>query len=83
MADTISPERRSRNMSAIKSRDTNPEVYLRKLLYHLLSRIFGPAISTDGCRLIKLRQGSFAGSGEHVVRIDVDELCSRFRCGNT
>lgn len=34
MADTISPERRSRNMSAIKSRDTNPEVYLRKLLYH-------------------------------------------------
>lgn len=34
MADTISPERRSRNMSAIKSRDTMPEVYLRKLLYH-------------------------------------------------
>ena len=34
MADTISPERRSRNMSAIKSRDTKPEVYLRKLLYH-------------------------------------------------
>lgn len=34
MADTISPERRRRNMSAIKSRDTKPEVYLRKLLYH-------------------------------------------------
>lgn len=34
MADTISPERRSRNMSAIKSKDTKPEVYLRKLLYH-------------------------------------------------
>lgn len=34
MADTISSERRSRNMSAIKSKDTKPEVYLRKLLYH-------------------------------------------------
>lgn len=34
MADSISPERRSRNMSAIKSKDTKPEVYLRKLLYH-------------------------------------------------
>ena len=34
MADTISPERSSRNMSAIKSKDTKPEVYLRKLLYH-------------------------------------------------
>lgn len=34
MADTISPERRSQNMSAIKSKDTKPEVYLRKLLYH-------------------------------------------------
>lgn len=34
MADTISPERKSRNMSAIKSKDTKPEVYLRKLLYH-------------------------------------------------
>lgn len=33
MADTISPERRSRNMSAIKSKDTKPEIYLRKLLY--------------------------------------------------
>lgn len=34
MADTISPERRSRNMSSIKSKDTKPEIYLRKLLYH-------------------------------------------------
>ena len=32
MADTISPERRSRNMAS--SKDTKPEVYLRKLLYH-------------------------------------------------
>ena len=33
MADTLSPEERSRNMAAIKSRDTKPEVYLRKLLF--------------------------------------------------
>lgn len=34
MADTISPERRSKNMAAIRSKDTKPEVYLRKLLFH-------------------------------------------------
>lgn len=34
MSDTISPERRSLNMSAIKSRDTKPEIYLRKLLFN-------------------------------------------------
>ena len=33
MADTLSVEERSRNMSAIRSRDTKPEVYLRKLLF--------------------------------------------------
>lgn len=33
MADIVSPEQRSRNMSAICSRDTKPEVYLRKLLF--------------------------------------------------
>lgn len=33
MADTISPERRSQNMSAIRSKDTKPEIYLRKLLF--------------------------------------------------
>ena len=33
MADTLSPEERSRNMAAIKSRDAKPEVYLRKLLF--------------------------------------------------
>lgn len=32
--DIVSPEQRSRNMSAVRSRDTGPEVYLRKLLYH-------------------------------------------------
>ena len=33
MADIVSPERRSRNMSAIHSKDTKPEIYLRKLLF--------------------------------------------------
>ena len=33
MADTISLERRSQNMSAIRSKDTKPEIYLRKLLF--------------------------------------------------
>ena len=33
MADTVTPEMRSRNMSAIRSKDTKPEVYLRKLLF--------------------------------------------------
>ena len=33
MADIVSPERRSKNMSAIRSRDTKPEIYLRKLLF--------------------------------------------------
>ena len=33
MADTLTPEERSRNMAAIRSRDTKSEVYLRKLLF--------------------------------------------------
>lgn len=33
MADIVSPERRSENMSAIRSKDTKPEIYLRKLLF--------------------------------------------------
>ena len=33
MADIVSAEQRSRNMAAIRSRDTKPEVYLRKLLF--------------------------------------------------
>ena len=33
MADIKSPEDRSRNMRAIRSKDTKPEVYLRKLLF--------------------------------------------------
>lgn len=35
MADIISPEQRSKNMSAIRSKNTKPEVYLRKLLFAL------------------------------------------------
>lgn len=33
MADIKSSEERSRNMAAIRSKDTKPEVYLRKLLF--------------------------------------------------
>ena len=35
MTDTLTPEERSRNMSAIRSRDTGPEVWLRKCLFAL------------------------------------------------
>ena len=31
--DTHTPEQRSRNMAAIRSKDTKPELYLRKLLF--------------------------------------------------
>ncbi len=33
MADIVSPECRSKNMSAIRSKNTKPEIYLRKLLF--------------------------------------------------
>ena len=33
MADIVSPEQRSQNMAAIRSKDTKPEIYLRKLLF--------------------------------------------------
>ena len=33
MADKISPERRSKNMAAIRSQDTKPELVVRKLLH--------------------------------------------------
>lgn len=33
MADIVSQERRSKNMAAIRSKDTKPEIYLRKLLF--------------------------------------------------
>jgi len=33
MADTISPEARSRNMAAIRCKDTNPEEIVRKYLF--------------------------------------------------
>ena len=33
MAGIVSPEKRSQNMSAIRSKNTKPEVYLRKLLF--------------------------------------------------
>ena len=33
MADTISPDRRSKNMSAIHSKNTKPEIFIRKILF--------------------------------------------------
>lgn len=33
MADILSPEQRSRNMAAIRSKNTKPEIYFRKLLF--------------------------------------------------
>ena len=35
MADTIDPERRSRNMARIKGRDTKPELLLRSALHRM------------------------------------------------
>lgn len=34
MADVLTPEQRHRNMTAIKSANTKPELYLRKLLWN-------------------------------------------------
>lgn len=34
MADSLSPADRSKNMAAIKSKDTKPEVFVRKHLFH-------------------------------------------------
>lgn len=33
MADRLTPQERSKNMSAIKNRDTKPEIYFRKKLF--------------------------------------------------
>ena len=33
MADIVSTEQRSRNMAAIRSKDTKPEIFIRKLLF--------------------------------------------------
>ena len=33
MTDIVTPEQRSRNMAAIRSKDTKPEIYFRKLLF--------------------------------------------------
>ena len=35
MADILTPQERSRNMSAIKSKNTSPEMYFRKKLFAL------------------------------------------------
>ena len=35
MSDTLTPEERSRNMAAIHSKNTKPELYFRKLLFSM------------------------------------------------
>lgn len=35
MTDKLSPERRSRNMAAIKGKDTKPELFVRRLVHSL------------------------------------------------
>lgn len=35
MTDKLTPERRSRNMARIKSKDTSPELIVRKLVYSI------------------------------------------------
>ena len=47
MADIKSPEERSKNMAAINSRNTGPEVYLRKKLFSagLRYRLFSEKVS--------------------------------------
>jgi len=49
MADTISKEQRSKNMSAIRNKDTKPEIYLRKRLFALGLRYRKNATYIFGC----------------------------------
>lgn len=55
MADIVSKEQRSKNMSAIRSRDTKPEVYLRKLLF------------AEGCRY-RIAEKSVPGHPDIFLR---------------
>ncbi len=48
MADTKSPEERSKNMAKIRSRDTKPEEYIRKKLFSLGYRYRKNANSVPG-----------------------------------
>lgn len=56
MADIVSPEHRSRNMSAIRSKNTKPEIYLRKLLFAQGYRYRIAVKTVPGCPDIFLRR---------------------------
>ena len=59
MADIKSPEERSRNMSAIRSRNTKPELYLRKLLFAEGLRYRTNVKKLPGCPEVRSAVGSF------------------------
>ena len=66
MADVHTPARRSRNMSAIRGRDTKPEIKLRKILwaeglrYRCNSRLPGkPDIVFPAARIVIFVDGCF------------------------
>ena len=60
MADRLTPEERSRNMAAIRSRDTKPERYLRRLLFLRGYRFRKPVQRLPGKPDIFLRKYSTA-----------------------
>lgn len=49
MADIVSREQRSKNMSAIRSKDTKPEIYIRHLLFSHGYRYRKNCSSITGC----------------------------------
>lgn len=65
MADIKSPDARSKNMSEIRSKDTNPEVYLRKKLFHPGSLLIDTHSNQE-----TLGANPLIFAGFHVDRID-------------
>ena len=56
MADIVSPEQRSKNMAAIRSKDTKPEVFFRKCLFAEGLRYGIQKKAIPGCPDIFLRK---------------------------
>lgn len=56
MADSLTSEQRSKNMSAIHSKDTKPELFLRKLLFSLGYRYRICPRYIEGCPDLFLRK---------------------------
>ena len=67
MADIVSPEKRSQNMSAIRSKNTKPEVYLRKLLFAQGYRYRIADKSVPGHPDIFLRKYYLLQSGKEIA----------------